>query len=606
MCGKNLWGMAVLIAVLMSFFAACKTDDGTPPPPVPKQFKYPTRYQVVPGWTDQTQNIITVAGIDPSTPAGNLAVMYAERKGKNNWYIIYLGRIDNVPIGNPDTATSYNGITPVTISLAQGAINSTAVSTSVSTAINETTVSKTVNAGLTIFTMNAHVGFSWFGVNVGVQSAVQNSIAKSTTKELSIESTETTAVAKSESTTHTVSYTIGNKGEPVGRYRIMLFASADVYLSVQLNEDNSALITDPEISVCARAASYNYQLDFDPNTTGDFVRTGGGGMLPDPNDFDFTTLPLPANKFRFVAVGGAGKMAYSDNGIDWQESASIKNWTSGTIDDTSRNWNGVAYSNGTFIAVGNVSGSSPSSNMARSDDGINWQLFSTTNADWNSVTYANGIFVATGLVGASGGIMAWFPDIYNNWQTHYMTVPRGGAYGDGKWVVVGASNSAAYANNLPSFTNNTVGTGTSATWNSVAYGTGKFVAVGDAGRIAYSGTGNWTSKTVGTNAWNRVIYGNDLFVTVGSLIPPAGPDSSGRIAWSLNGIDWTEIAVTGRSDFRDITYCEELDLWVAVGGAGNGIIVYSNDGKTWSEVAPAVAGGGPWNGVTYGEFFEEE
>ena len=88
---------------------------------------------------------------------------------------------------------------------------------------------------------------------------------------------------------------------------------------------------------------------------------------------------------KFIAVGYAGKGAYSSDGINW---ATISDMKFGTT-----NINSITYGDSKFIAVGY------DGKGAYSSDGINWATisdmkFGTTNI--NSITYGDGKFIAVG------------------------------------------------------------------------------------------------------------------------------------------------------------------------------------------------------------------
>ena len=594
MLKKNLFGLTAVIAAFMLLsFAACKTDDDSGD----KKFKYPVRYQVVPGWTAQGENTIAVnVGGDSVDRAvgstGYLPVIHAERNEECNNYIIYLGHINNVPIGDFNAMATYSGGSPTTITHASSVINSTTVGDSVSTAVRETTVTTKVNQK----TASVNAGFSFSGFSIGANAKVENTITNSTMKELSIENTVSTAETKANSNTNTVSYTIGNNSEPIGRYRIMLFATTDVYLSVQLKTDDT-LAADPEISVCARKSSYTYLLDYDPHMSGDFFgRTGGGGMLPDPNDFDFSSLPVPPSKPRFVAVGNSGKMAYSDDGINWEQITTGVN---------TRSWNGVAYGNKKFIAIGNNANvSNAHTNMASSNNGAEWNTLlvrqgtnNNTITNWNRVTYVNDRFIVAGTYGTNATSLWRFSTDGVVWTipSGIPTASRDFAYGYDRWVAVGSSR-IAHSLNFTSWTNVT----STETWNSVTYGNHNngFVTVGNAGSMAYSHDGiNWSVFTVGSLAWNRVYYNGALFVAAGSI----DGSGHGKMAYSTTGTEgsWTEINA-GASTWLDVTYGN--GLWVAVGNAAGNIgrIATSSDGINWTEKNVGEVGASYWNGVTFG------
>jgi hypothetical protein len=137
---------------------------------------------------------------------------------------------------------------------------------------------------------------------------------------------------------------------------------------------------------------------------------------------------------------------------------------------------GVAYGNGTFVAVGWFG------TILTSPDGVTWTARALGTSGWlEGVTYGNGLFVAVGytgtIVGYSGTILT-SPDGVN-------------------WTLQAS--------------------GTSNLLYGVTYGDGLFVVVGSGGAILTSPDGvTWTRQTAVTRNWlYGVTYGNGTFVAVG-------------------------------------------------------------------------------------------
>lgn len=83
-------------------------------------------------------------------------------------------------------------------------------------------------------------------------------------------------------------------------------------------------------------------------------------------------------------------------------------------------------------------------------------------------------------------------------------------------------------------------------WSAIAYGNGKYVAVGASGYIATSTDGiNWTTQRIGTNLWWDVIYGDSKFVAVGL---------KGSTAISTDGTNWTISTRTPAYGMRSVAF----------------------------------------------------
>jgi hypothetical protein len=172
---------------------------------------------------------------------------------------------------------------------------------------------------------------------------------------------------------------------------------------------------------------------------------------------------------RFVAVGGFGRMAWSDDGITWN-SISGGTGNNPVIDPGQSTFgenpiNSITYDNGIFIAGGGFG------RMAWSDNGITWNAIpggtgipvtpgqSTFGRAYISgITYGNGRFVAVG----EGGRMAWSNDgitwtaipggtgmnpVIDPGQSRFGENRINGiTYGNGRFIAVGNQGRMARAN----------------------------------------------------------------------------------------------------------------------------------------------------------------
>jgi len=263
--------------------------------------------------------------------------------------------------------------------------------------------------------------------------------------------------------------------------------------------------------------------------------------------------------------------------------------TSGT-----REWlYGVAYGNGTFVAVG------LNSTILTSPDGVNWTQRTSGTSDvllLKDVTYGNGLFVAVGDYGAlltsSDGVTwtrLWTSESERNyWRDYWL---KGLTYGNGLFVAVtyysGGGGPILTSPDGVNWTPRTSGT-RNVLYN-VTYGNGLFVAVGDYGTILTSPDGvTWTQRASGTSYSLRgVTYGNGLFVAVGDY---------DTILTSPDGVSWTPQRTprTGSIFYLyNVTYGN--GLFVAVGGTGD--ILTSSDGVTWTGLR--IPGGETLHDVIY-------
>jgi hypothetical protein len=243
----------------------------------------------------------------------------------------------------------------------------------------------------------------------------------------------------------------------------------------------------------------------------------------------------PEGNKKFVAVGAAGKIAWSPDGKTWKavpEEIGQSRFDTAAVNGVA--WGGPAGSE-KFVAVG------ASGKMAWSANGINWTAIPAGTGNATTATF--------GTTDING--IAW-----------------GGPEGNEKFVAVGASGKMAYSSDGITWTAIAAGTGigqssfgTSAI-NRVAWGGGKVVAVGASGKIATSTDGTtWTAVTDTpflTGAIKDIAWGNGKFVAV----------SAGVIAWSTDGSSWTQVGPTSGYTLNAVAW----------GGAAGSFTVVANTG----------------------------
>ena len=263
--------------------------------------------------------------------------------------------------------------------------------------------------------------------------------------------------------------------------------------------------------------------------------------------------------------------------------------------------------------------------VGSSNNPTNWALVANStfgnatdgSSDIEGVAYGNGTFVAVG----SGGKMAystngttWTPVANSSFGTSFNNI-YGVAWGNNMFIAVGQSGKIAYSTNGTTWTPVTNTTFPDIMVRGIAYGNGKFVAGGYGGRLAYSTDGiNWTpvadSKIVNEAQVSQVIYGNDKFVArassqlvystdginwqtsthpfTGSINPIAwgsnkfvANSGSIRLVTSADGITWSTVAnPTLENNWWTIGYGN--NMFVACIGSTNGRMAYSTDGITWT------------------------
>ncbi|MCR4555191.1 MAG: hypothetical protein K5766_00050 [Alphaproteobacteria bacterium] len=313
---------------------------------------------------------------------------------------------------------------------------------------------------------------------------------------------------------------------------------------------------------------------------------------------------------RFVAVGDNGTIAYCDvkvtvkyfaigknssayssNGIEWYEiETNLPTYTDNG--NTGFNWKSVCYGKGEFIVVGDRY-------IYSTSDGSNWSnqlslsYYTNSSPTWKSVCYGNGKFVAIGpdkKVACGRSLGTNFA--YSTWEVTKDNVLSESdwtsvCYGKGIFVAVGNKKAAYSIDGGESWTEVTAEPISKSDWISVCYGNKKFVAVSDE-CAAYSTDGkNWTkvtTKPISEGNWKSVCYGDGKFVAV----------ANESAAYSTDGINWTKVDTAPISEGLWGSVCYGDGKFVAV-TLDSDKVVYSSDGKTWTETTLPFSGN--WTSV---------
>lgn len=287
-----------------------------------------------------------------------------------------------------------------------------------------------------------------------------------------------------------------------------------------------------------------------------FLGSAASG-LADPLDNWHWRNPLPQGNSlngvgygnsKFVAVGNAGTMLTSTDGMNWAL------MVSGTTNDL---W-GISCGNGTFVAVGEAG------TILTSEDGGVWVIRASgiTN-HLSGITYGNGTFVA---VGEAGTILTSSDGVTWSLRPSGTTnVLSGITYGNGRFVAVGLGIILASSDGVE-WRISTSYLRTFSWLRGVTCGNGVFVAVEEAlelGAILTSSDGlNWTYTFSTYGPLNGITYGNGTFVGLRTPLP-----AGGELLTSADGVSWA-FRTTGNSvGLNAITY-------------GNGTFVAVGDGGT--------------------------
>lgn len=206
--------------------------------------------------------------------------------GNHNYYLLDLGYVKNVPLAS-GFITTYNGQTPITISIEKSQITQTAV---------EQSASKTVSQSISTTTMNMvsaevsiKIGKDSWPLSATITGGYSRTWGDVTENANSTTNTWTTAESFSNTITESLTATIGEHGEKTGCYRFSLFATCDLYAHVKTSRDNSKL---EELSFAVLART-NPQFAIDYDETGDnFDKSSYEDRIQLPENYHLS-LPIP-------------------------------------------------------------------------------------------------------------------------------------------------------------------------------------------------------------------------------------------------------------------------------------------------------------------------
>ncbi|PTY00983.1 hypothetical protein DB346_15370 [Verrucomicrobia bacterium LW23] len=246
----------------------------------------------------------------------------------------------------------------------------------------------------------------------------------------------------------------------------------------------------------------------------------------DQKEFQKAEVPAGTPRLRavtyavrhFVAVGDAGTVLLSPNGVDWAPQKS-------DVDVTLR---GITYGRQKFVAVGD-----DGVIISSADGGKTWaKTTSGTTANLNAIAFVSSVrsnvrfFTA---VGAGGTVLTsrngkeWFKQPIEGTDTFVAVVAKGNAYVASDKGVVYASDEDA------SFSRRESGIGLAPI--GMVSGNGLFMAADASGNVAVSRdfTKSWDRAMAARGKAEGILYADDKFVLMGP----------GLLASSADGNAWT-------------------------------------------------------------------
>ncbi len=135
-------------------------------------------------------------------------------------------------------------------------------------------------------------------------------------------------------------------------------------------------------------------------------------------------------------AGNISSAASATVSFDLSPASPLDVWTWAMPSTSNQTFNGIAYGNNLYVAIGD------NGTIAASSDGINWttKTYANLNAPLKGITYGNGMFVAVGDSNNFGAVFTSTDGL--KWYRRYAGTTNGSglltgvAYGGGKFVAV--------------------------------------------------------------------------------------------------------------------------------------------------------------------------
>jgi len=292
---------------------------------------------------------------------------------------------------------------------------------------------------------------------------------------------------------------------------------------------------------------------------------------------------IAAAEDRWLAVGYGGRRMVSTDGIKWEITAE---WAQPGGDD-GNNLMSATFAQGKFVVVGGGGGgSNAAGHILVSNDGREWKEVFTDKARVNPIVFGNDRFVV-GTSSYPSGKLMWSKDA-ETWakgpgiQTKGLTHLRGGAYGNGVFVLVGnagGSGGRSWAivtpdgEKITSERDDLPGHGT------IVFGAGRFLMLTSHSKAELIGSkdgATWEAVKVADDAtFNWLVWSGTEFI--------AG-DSKTAFR-STDGGTWKKSDIKARGDVK------WSDGTRFITSSWPGKMAFSVDGQKWQDAPPLTANG---------------
>jgi len=273
-------GIIAFFVVIGILVIGCGDNNGGTTGGIPQSS---VRYETIPFGS---------AGFGRTTAADDPFVLISSVKAHDDsawYYLYYIGYINSVPVAYK-TSYRYDGVTPITIMFEKTWATEETITESMIKAKDETwDVNASVTTGVEVGVKSGFMPF----LQASVKASVSTTIGGSYGQTISTSNTWETSISRINGETESITATIGEHGQPAGRYRYALMGIIDVFCLVKVNPTTRAVMSYDIIN-CARESSYAWGIDFEVDDTGYFGKTGGGKNFDVPN-VDFSNVAAPTD-----------------------------------------------------------------------------------------------------------------------------------------------------------------------------------------------------------------------------------------------------------------------------------------------------------------------
>lgn len=219
------------------------------------------------------RNIVTPAS-EIASPGYDLQSSFYNFDTQTSYYVYYLGKVERIPLSSNLHPFEHNGIIGGT---SPYVIQDTSMTAREISEQLSTSASQTFSFGYD------------YSFNIGIENMINTGINVSANVSTQKESTVTVSnlVTLSNSTSQTLNY-VFTKDNPKGYYRYIMFADADYFGVIKVDENSG------EASTFIHQRVYAEYMGFDYSPTTTFSSNSSGTLTFDTSNININALPIPS------------------------------------------------------------------------------------------------------------------------------------------------------------------------------------------------------------------------------------------------------------------------------------------------------------------------